>query len=67
MLLVASSASAVVRIVMVGFLIACDGERRRELTASIRHYAVGAMGIPHPVRMVRAAIPIWTTQISFRL
>jgi hypothetical protein len=48
----------VVRIVMVGFLIACDGESRRELTASIRNYAVGVRGVPPPIRMVRAALII---------
>jgi hypothetical protein len=36
MLPVASSASAVVRIVMVEFLIAIDGESRQELTAFVR-------------------------------
>jgi len=59
--------SAVVRIVMVGFLIACDGESRRELTACIRNYAVGVRGVPPPIRMVRVTIPTWATQISFRL
>jgi hypothetical protein len=58
------SASALVRIVMVGFLIAFDGESRRELTASLRNYAVGARGVPHPAGMVRPEPKLVLRQVT---
>src|SRR5258707_10428188 len=53
-LLEASSASAVVRIVIVGFLIALTSRAAGELTASIRNYAVGAATSAEPFEQVVA-------------
>ena len=49
---------------MVGFLIAFDGESRRELTASLRNYAVGARGVPHPAGMVRPEPKLVLRQVT---